>query len=52
MLALQVATLAALGGFLYCAATFLLWELAGRPPGPEAEVQTIFGKVLTRLRPA
>lgn len=52
MLALQVATLAALGGFLYCATTFLLWELAGRPPGPEAEVQTIFGKVLTRLRPA
>ncbi len=52
MLALQVATLVALGGFLYCASTFLLWELAGRPEGPETEVQNVFGKVLAKLRPA
>lgn len=52
MLALQVATLVALGGFLYCASTFLLWELMGRPEGPETEVQAIFGKVLAKLRPA
>ncbi len=52
MLALQLATLVALGGFLYCAATFLLWELTGRPQGPETEVQRILGKVLAKLRPA
>jgi O-antigen/teichoic acid export membrane protein len=52
MLALQLATLVALGGFLYCASTFLLWEMTGRPSGPETEVQKILGKVLTRLRPA
>ena len=52
MLALQLATLVTLGGFLYCASTFLLWELMGRPSGPETEVQNILGKVLTGLRPA
>lgn len=52
MLALQLATLVALGGFLYCASTFLLWELMGRPSGPETEMQNILGKVLTKLRPA
>ncbi|MGN6538720.1 MAG: lipopolysaccharide biosynthesis protein [Mesorhizobium sp.] len=52
MLALHLATLVALGGFLYCAATFLLWEAMGRPQGPEREVQTILGKLLAKLRPA
>jgi O-antigen/teichoic acid export membrane protein len=52
VLALELATLVALGGFLYCASTFLLWELSGRPSGPETEVQDILGKMLTRLRPA
>lgn len=52
MLALHLATLVALGGFLYCAATFLLWEAMGRPVGPETEVQAIFGKLLAKLRPA
>jgi O-antigen/teichoic acid export membrane protein len=51
MLALQLATLVALGGFLYCAATFLLWELMGRPAGPETEVLNILGKMRARLRP-
>ena len=52
MLALQLATLVALGGFLYCATTFLLWELMGRPSGPETEVQNILGKILAKVRPA
>ena len=52
VLALQLATLVALGGFLYCATTFLLWELMGRPTGPETEVQTILGKMLAKVRPA
>jgi O-antigen/teichoic acid export membrane protein len=52
MLALQLATLVALGGFLYCATSFLLWEAMGRPAGPETEVQTILGKMLAKLRPA
>jgi hypothetical protein len=52
MLALQLATLVALGGFLYCAASFLLWEAMGRPDGPEREVQVISGKLLAKLRPA
>jgi O-antigen/teichoic acid export membrane protein len=52
MLALQLATLVALGGFLYCATSLLLWEAMGRPAGPETEVQTILGKMLAKLRPA
>ena len=51
-LALQLAGLVSLGALLYCASTFLLWILMGRPAGPETEVQNILGKVLTRLRPA
>jgi O-antigen/teichoic acid export membrane protein len=50
VLALQLATLVALGGFLYCASTLLSWEAMGRPAGPETEVRAIFGKMLARLR--
>jgi hypothetical protein len=51
MLALQLATLTVLGGFIYCVTTFLLWEVLGRPEGPEREVQRVLGKLLTKLRP-
>ena len=56
MLALHLASLVALGGFLYCASSFLLWMVMKRPTGPETEIQkilrTILGKVLSKVRPA
>jgi O-antigen/teichoic acid export membrane protein len=50
MLVLHLAILVALGAFLYCVSTFLLWILMKRPAGPETEVQNILGKVLPRFR--
>jgi lipopolysaccharide exporter len=49
-LALQLTILVALGGLLYCGSTFLLWILMKRPAGPEAEVQKILGKILSKVR--
>ncbi len=51
-LALEVASLAALGALLYCGSSLLLWTLMKRPAGPEMEVQKMVGKVLSRVRPA
>lgn len=49
-LALQLATLIAVGGLLYCGATLLLWQYMRRPSGPEAEIQMIMGKILAKVR--
>ncbi|TJW34223.1 MAG: lipopolysaccharide biosynthesis protein, partial [Mesorhizobium sp.] len=51
-LVLQLATLVALGAFLYCGSTLLFWILMKRPAGPETEVQRILGKILLKVRPA
>ena len=51
-LALQLGILTALGAFLYCGSSFLLWMAMKRPAGPETEIQRILGKILSKVRPA
>ena len=46
----QLAVLVTLGALLYCGSTLLLWLLMKRPVGPETEILTIAGKILTKVR--
>jgi O-antigen/teichoic acid export membrane protein len=50
MLALHLVILIALGGFLYCGSSLLLWISMQRPAGPETEVRNILGKILPKFR--
>jgi hypothetical protein len=50
MLALDLVILIALGGFLYCGSSLLLWISMQRPAGPETEVRNILGKILPKFR--
>ena len=51
-LASEVAVLVSVGALLYCGSTLLLWILMKRPAGPETEILSIMGKILTKVRPA
>jgi O-antigen/teichoic acid export membrane protein len=48
--ALMFVTTIAVGGLCYVAGHLLLWLVAGRPQGPEAEAMSILGNVLLRYR--
>lgn len=49
-LILQVMQLSALGAVAYCASSYLLWTLAGRPFGPETDAQQMLTKLLSRVK--
>jgi lipopolysaccharide exporter len=49
-LILQILQLSALGAVVYCASSYLLWTIAGRPAGPETDALHVFNKILTRVR--
>lgn len=43
---MQIVTLSALGGAIYCVSSLALWSLAGRRPGPETEIFDILRNLL------
>ncbi|RJF90667.1 lipopolysaccharide biosynthesis protein [Sphingomonas cavernae] len=45
----EIAVLVLVGGLSYVAATFALWLVAGRPDGPEREIQQLVGTGLSKL---
>ena len=42
---------ATLGAVIYVGTTLLLWQVAGRPNGPEREVVTLLSRVVLKARP-
>jgi len=47
---LEVMLLVALGGVIYASVHGVLWLLAGKPAGPEAELIRVWGRVVGKLR--
>jgi O-antigen/teichoic acid export membrane protein len=48
-LAVKLVAMIAVGGIVYIGSTLTLWQIAGKPEGPEHEGQRLLSKILNRM---